>query len=194
MLRLAPVKTYGSAAAPLQGGHAQVRTARALLVPARVAAAECAQLLGEDGVPKRIDSFAMAIQMGCTVYELEEVELSYAPPFGSAKDPVNFAGMVAADILRGDMPVCHWDSMDSGVLLDVRNGPELAVESLPGAVNIPLPELRARLGELPRDHEIHVFCRSGQRSYYATRVLLQNGFTARNIAGGMLTHSMRSEG
>ena len=69
-----------------------------------------AQVLGEDGVPKRIDSFAMAIQMGCTIYDLEESELCYAPPYGSAKDPVNFAGMVAADVLRGDMPISHWDS------------------------------------------------------------------------------------
>jgi NADPH-dependent 2,4-dienoyl-CoA reductase/sulfur reductase-like enzyme/rhodanese-related sulfurtransferase len=148
-----------------------------------------AQVLGEDGVPKRIDSFAMAIQMGCTIYDLEEVELCYAPPFGSAKDPVNFAGMVAADVLRGDMPLCHWQSVDNGFLLDVRNPPELLVENVPGALNIPLPELRARLGELPRDREILVFCRSGQRAYYATRVLLQNGFKARNIAGGMLSHS-----
>ena len=122
-----------------------------------------AQVLGEDGVPKRIDSFAMAIQMGCTIYDLEESELCYAPPFGSAKDPVNFAGMVAADILRGDMPLCHWSSLDNGFLLDVRNPPELAVESVPGALNIPLPQLRARLDELPRDREISVICRSGQR-------------------------------
>jgi NADPH-dependent 2,4-dienoyl-CoA reductase/sulfur reductase-like enzyme/rhodanese-related sulfurtransferase len=148
-----------------------------------------AQVLGEDGVPKRIDSFAMAIQMGGTIYDLEEAELCYAPPFGSAKDPVNFAGMVAADILRGDMPNCHWSSVDGGFLLDVRNPPELSVESVPGALNIPLPELRARLGELPRDREILVFCRSGQRAYYATRILLQNGFKARNIAGGMLSRS-----
>jgi NADPH-dependent 2,4-dienoyl-CoA reductase/sulfur reductase-like enzyme/rhodanese-related sulfurtransferase len=148
-----------------------------------------AQVLGEDGVPKRIDSFAMAIQMGCTIYDLEEAELSYAPPFGSAKDPVNFAGMVAADILRGDMPLCQWGSVDGGFLLDVRNPPELAVESVPGALNIPLPELRARLGELPRDREIFVFCRSGQRAYYAERILLQNGFKARNVAGGMLSRS-----
>jgi NADPH-dependent 2,4-dienoyl-CoA reductase/sulfur reductase-like enzyme/rhodanese-related sulfurtransferase len=148
-----------------------------------------AQLLGEDGVPKRIDSFAMAIQMGCTIYDLEEAELCYAPPFGSAKDPVNFAGMVAADILRGDMPLCHWNAVDGGFLLDVRNPPELAVESIPGALNIPLPELRARLGELPRDREILVTCRSGQRAYYATRILLQNGFKARNIAGGTLSRS-----
>ena len=148
-----------------------------------------AQVLGEDGVPKRIDSFAMAIQMGCTIYDLEEVELCYAPPFGSAKDPVNFAGMVAADVLRGDMPLCHWQSVDNGFLLDVRNPPELLVENVPGALNIPLPELRSRLGELPRDREILVLCRSGQRAYYATRVLLQNGFKARTIAGGMLSHS-----
>jgi NADPH-dependent 2,4-dienoyl-CoA reductase/sulfur reductase-like enzyme/rhodanese-related sulfurtransferase len=149
-----------------------------------------AQVLGEDGVPKRIDSFAMAIQMGCTVYDLEESELCYAPPYGSAKDPVNFAGMVAANILRGDMPVCHWNSLDNGFLLDVRNPPELAVESVPGALNIPLPKLRARLGELPRDREILVFCRSAQRSYYATRILLQDGFKARNLSGGMLSRSM----
>ena len=148
-----------------------------------------AQILGEDGVPKRIDSFAMAIQMGCTVYDLEESELCYAPPFGSAKDPVNFAGMVAGNILRGDMPVCHWDAVDGGFLLDVRNPPELAVESVPGAVNIPLPTLRARLGELPKDREILVLCRSAVRAYYATRILLQNGFRARNIAGGMLSRS-----
>ena len=131
----------------------------------------------------------MAIQAGLTVYDLEESELAYAPPFGSAKDPVNFAGMVAVDILRDDMPICHWDSVDGGFLLDVRQPAELAVEHVPGAVNIPLPQLRARLGELPRDREILVICRSGQRAYYATRILLQNGFKARNISGGMLSRS-----
>jgi NADPH-dependent 2,4-dienoyl-CoA reductase/sulfur reductase-like enzyme/rhodanese-related sulfurtransferase len=148
-----------------------------------------AQILGEDGVPKRIDSFAMAIQMGCTVYDLEEAELCYAPPFGSAKDPVNFAGMVAANVLRDDMPVCHWESIENGFLLDVRNPPELEVESVPGAVNIPFPQLRSRLEELPRDREILVICRSATRAYYATRILLQNGFQAKNISGGMLARS-----
>jgi len=148
-----------------------------------------AQVLGQDGVTKRIDSFAMAIQMGCTIYDLEEAELCYAPPFGSAKDPVNFAGMVAADVVRGDMPLCHWGSVDGGFFLDVRNPEELAVESVPGATNIPLPNLRERLGEIPRDREILVICRSGQRAYYATRILLQNGFKARNISGGMLSRS-----
>jgi NADPH-dependent 2,4-dienoyl-CoA reductase/sulfur reductase-like enzyme/rhodanese-related sulfurtransferase len=148
-----------------------------------------AQVLGQDGVTKRIDSFAMAIQMGCTIYDLEEAELCYAPPFGSAKDPVNFAGMVAANIVSGDMPVSHWDSIKDGFLLDVRNPAELAVEAIPGALNIPLPALRARLNELPRDREIHIICRSAQRAYYATRILLQNGFKARNISGGMLSRS-----
>jgi len=148
-----------------------------------------AQALGEDNVDKRISALAMAIQMGATVYDLEEAELCYAPQFGSAKDPVNFAGMVAADVLRGDMPISHWDSADNALLLDVREPVELAVESAPGVVNIPLGQLRARLGELPRDREIRVICRSGQRAYYATRVLLQKGFKARNLAGGMLSRT-----
>jgi NADPH-dependent 2,4-dienoyl-CoA reductase/sulfur reductase-like enzyme/rhodanese-related sulfurtransferase len=149
-----------------------------------------AQALGQDGVEKRIDALAMAIQMGATVYDLEEAELCYAPPFGSAKDPVNFAGMVPADVLRGDMPLSHWTSVGGEFLLDVRNPPEIVVESVPGAVNIPLPELRARLGELPRDREILIICRSAQRAYYATRILQQNGFKARNLSGGMMSRSM----
>jgi NADPH-dependent 2,4-dienoyl-CoA reductase/sulfur reductase-like enzyme/rhodanese-related sulfurtransferase len=151
-----------------------------------------AQALGEDGpaVDKRISALAMAIQMSATVYDLEEAELCYAPQFGSAKDPVNFAGMVAADVLRGDMPLSHWDSLNGAFLLDVREAVELAVEGVPGAVNIPMGQLRSRLGELPRDREIHVICRSAQRAYYATRVLLQNGFKAKNISGGMLSRAM----
>jgi NADPH-dependent 2,4-dienoyl-CoA reductase/sulfur reductase-like enzyme/rhodanese-related sulfurtransferase len=150
-----------------------------------------AQALGEDGpaVDKRISALAVAIQMGATIYDLEEAELCYAPQFGSAKDPVNFAGMVAADVLRGDMPLSHWASLDGAFLLDVREPVELAVERLPSAVNIPLGQLRARLGDLPRDREIHVVCRSGQRAYYATRILLQNGFKAKNVSGGMLARA-----
>jgi NADPH-dependent 2,4-dienoyl-CoA reductase/sulfur reductase-like enzyme/rhodanese-related sulfurtransferase len=155
-----------------------------------------AQALGEDGpaVDKRISALAVAIQMGATIYDLEESELCYAPQFGSAKDPVNFAGMVAADVLRGDMPLSHWDSLDEAFLLDVRNPAELVLESVPGAVNIPLPQLRSRLGELPRDREIHIICRSAQRAYYATRILLQNGFKAKNISGGMLSRAMYALG
>jgi NADPH-dependent 2,4-dienoyl-CoA reductase/sulfur reductase-like enzyme/rhodanese-related sulfurtransferase len=145
-----------------------------------------AQAVGEDGVDKRISTLAMALQMNATIYDLEEAELCYAPQFGSAKDPVNFAGMVAADILHGDMPLVHWDATDGGFLLDVRQLAELAVEQVPGAVNIPLGQLRSRLDELPRDREILVICRSGQRAYYATRILVQSGFKARIISGGML--------
>ena len=153
-----------------------------------------AQAVGQDGVDKRIDAIAMAIQLDGSVYDLEEAELCYAPQFGSAKSPVNFAGMVAADVLHGDLPLAHWNSIRDEFLLDVRNPEELAVEHVPGAVNIPLPQLRSRLGELPREREILVICRSGQRAYYATRILLQNGFKARNLSGGMLSRTTISTG
>jgi NADPH-dependent 2,4-dienoyl-CoA reductase/sulfur reductase-like enzyme/rhodanese-related sulfurtransferase len=148
-----------------------------------------AQALGEDNVDKRISALAVALQMRATIYDLEEAELCYAPQFGSAKDPVNFAGMVASDVLRGDMPLSQWDSAEKGFLLDVREPVELALENVPGALNIPLGQLRARLGELPRDREILVICRSGQRAYSATRILLQKGFKARNLTGGMLSRT-----
>jgi NADPH-dependent 2,4-dienoyl-CoA reductase/sulfur reductase-like enzyme/rhodanese-related sulfurtransferase len=151
-----------------------------------------AQAAGLDGpaVDKRISALAVAIQMGATVYDLEEAELCYAPQFGSAKDAVNFAGMVAADVLRGDMPLAQWSDTGDAFLLDVRQPVELVVESVPGAVNIPLPQLRKRLHELPRDREIHVICRSAQRAYYATRILVQNGFSVRNLSGGMLARAL----
>src|SRR5512139_869690 len=117
-----------------------------------------AQALGEDGVDKRISVLASMLQMGATIYDLEEAELCYAPQFGSAKDPVNFAGMVAADVLKGDMPLSHWSSARTGFLLDVRDQVELSVENVPDAVNVPLSQLRSRLAELPRDREIHVIC------------------------------------
>jgi len=155
-----------------------------------------AQALGQDGpaVDKRISALAMAIQMGATIYDLEEAELCYAPQFGSAKDPVNFAGMVAANVIRGDLPLTHWDGCGNGFLLDVREPVELSVESVPGAVNIPLGQLRTRLEELPRDREILVICRSAQRAYIATRILIQSGFDARTLAGGTLSRAMYSMG
>ena len=152
-----------------------------------------AQAVGKDGVDKRIDALALAIQLGGTIYDLEEAELCYAPQFGSAKSPVNFAGMVAADVVSGDMPLTHWNSGENGLLLDVRHPAELAVEQVQGALNIPLDQLRSRLDELPRDREIHVICRSGQRAYYATRILLQNGFKARTLSGGMLSRTILAE-
>jgi len=118
-------------------------------------------------------------------HDLEEAELCYAPQFGSAKDPVNFA----ADVLTDDMPINHWKEALDGFILDVRETFELAVENIPGATNIPLGQLRARLSELPKDKEINVICRSGQRAYYATRILLQNGFNAKNVSGGMISYA-----
>jgi NADPH-dependent 2,4-dienoyl-CoA reductase/sulfur reductase-like enzyme/rhodanese-related sulfurtransferase len=148
-----------------------------------------AQALGLDGVDKRISVIAGFLQMGATIYDLEEAELCYAPQYGSAKDPVNFAGMVAADVLRGDMPLSHWEEAKDGFILDVREPFELAVENIPGATNIPLGQLRGRLNELPKDKVIYILCRSAQRAYYATRILLQNGFKAKNISGGMISYA-----
>jgi len=148
-----------------------------------------AQAFGEDGVDKRISVLAAFLQMGATVYDLEEAELCYAPQFGSAKDPINLAGMVAANVLRGDLPICQWDAATSGFLLDVREPDEVAVEHVPGVLHISLRELRARLDELPRNREILVVCRSGQRAHTATRILLQHGFMAKDVSGGMLSRA-----
>ncbi len=149
-----------------------------------------AQVMGEDGVAKRIDSFAMAIQMGCTVYDLEESELCYAPPFGSAKDPVNFAGMIAANILRGDMPVCHWDSTQTGNFFSMsgilRNWTSKRYQ---GLLTSRCRNCARDSANSPKTGRSWSFCRSAQRAYYATRILLQNGFKARNISGGMLSRS-----
>ena len=155
-----------------------------------------AQALGQDGpaVDKRISALAIAIQMGATIYDLEEAELCYAPQFGSAKDPVNFAGMVAGNVVRGDMPLTHWDCSGNAFFLDVREPVELSLEGVPGALNIPLGQLRTRLEELPRDREILVICRSAQRAYTATRILVQNGLDARALSGGTLARAMYSLG
>jgi len=149
-----------------------------------------AQAAGEDGVDKRVDAIAMAVQLGGTIYDLEEAELCYAPQFGGAKDPVNFAGMIAADVLRNDMPLAHWGAGETGFLLDVREPDEFSEGHAPEALNIPLNELRSRLGELPRERPISVYCLSGQRAYYATRILLQHGYEARNLAGGILARGL----
>jgi rhodanese-related sulfurtransferase len=148
-----------------------------------------AQAVGEKGVESRVNALAMTIQFGGTVYDLEEAELCYAPQFGGAKDPVNFAGMIGADILRGDMPLSHWSAAAGAFLLDVRDEDEVVEEPVPGCLNIPLNQLRGRLAELPRDREILVTCRSGQRAYYATRILLQHGYQARNLSGGRLSRA-----
>ena len=149
-----------------------------------------AQAVGEADVARRIDVIATAIQFGGTVYDLEEAELCYAPQFGGAKDPVNFAGMIASNALRGDNPLADWGQLgsDGAFLLDVRDPDEFEEGHIPGAVNLPLNEIRTRMEELPRDREISIYCGVGQRAYYATRLLLQNGYRAKNLAGGIRTY------
>jgi NADPH-dependent 2,4-dienoyl-CoA reductase/sulfur reductase-like enzyme/rhodanese-related sulfurtransferase len=153
-----------------------------------------AQAVGADGVDKRIDVLAVAVRAGLTVYDLEEMELSYAPPYGSAKDPVNYAGFTAANVLRGDVQLCHVEDIsnptDGQAVIDVRNPPELKAGGIPGAVNIPLPQLRTRLEELSGDKEYLVTCQAGLRGYLACRILTQNGFKCRNLTGGYKTWSM----
>jgi rhodanese-related sulfurtransferase len=149
-----------------------------------------AQAVGEVGVERRIDVISMAIQMGATVFDLEETELCYAPQYGAAKDPVNMAGMVAANVVRDDVLQAHWkDVHDEGVFcLDVREPAEFRDGSVDGAINIPLGQLRDRLEELPRDREIWVKCSVGQRAYYACRLLSQYGFRVKNLSGGYHTY------
>ena len=155
-----------------------------------------AQAVGGAGVDKRIDVLAVAIQAGMTVFDLEEMELAYAPQYGSAKDPINMAGFVAGGLLRGDHPQVDVEAVlaapvaEQPLLLDVRTPQEFASGHIPGAVNIPLDDLRSRLGELPRDRKIAAYCQVGQRGYLATRILQQNGFSASNIGGGYKTYKL----
>jgi NADPH-dependent 2,4-dienoyl-CoA reductase/sulfur reductase-like enzyme/rhodanese-related sulfurtransferase len=157
-----------------------------------------AQAVGGEGVDKRIDVIATAIRAGMTVHDLADLELAYAPPFGSAKDPVNLAGMAATNILNGDLTLWHAadlpatlpppDSGDAPVLLDVRSAKEFAIGHLPGALNIPHTQLRERWHELPTGRTVLVNCASGFRSYLALRVLRQNGFEdVRSLSGGLTT-------
>jgi NADPH-dependent 2,4-dienoyl-CoA reductase/sulfur reductase-like enzyme/rhodanese-related sulfurtransferase len=151
-----------------------------------------AQAVGEVDVDKRIDVIATAIQLGGTVFDLEEAELCYAPQFGAAKDPVNYAGMIATNHLRGDLPLADWKQLnaDSVSIVDVRDPDEFENGHVPGAINLPLNQVRQRLDELPRDREVWLYCGVGQRAYYATRVLMQNGFRVKNLPGGFRTYSL----
>jgi rhodanese-related sulfurtransferase len=136
-----------------------------------------------------------------TVFDLEEMELAYSPQYGSAKDPINMVGFVASGLLRGEHPQVDVEAvMPTGqrpFLVDVRTPLEFAAGHIPDAVNIPVDDLRSRLGELPRDREIAVYCQVGQRGYLATRILRQAGFGAVNVGGGyktyLLFHPMSSE-
>lgn len=148
------------------------------------------QIVGNDGVDKRCDVFATAMRAGMTAKDLTELELCYAPPFGSAKDPVNMAGYVIENMMSGLVKTFHWHdiekiSKDPGAfLLDTRNPMEYLAGTIPGFVNIPLDSLRDRLDEIPKDKTIYVTCQIGLRGYIAARILMQNGYDVYNLSGG----------
>lgn len=155
-----------------------------------------AQAVGGGGVGKRIDVLALAIQAGMTAYDLEEAQLAYAPQYGSARDPINLAGFVAAGLLRGDHPQIDVEEIldaspgEKPFVLDVRTPEEFVGGHIPGAVNIPVDELRRRLGEVPRDRLIAAYCQAGPLGHLATRILLGYGFRAANLGGGYETYRL----
>ncbi|WP_045388789.1 FAD-dependent oxidoreductase [Vibrio rotiferianus] len=152
-----------------------------------------AQAVGKDGVDKRIDVMAVAQRAGMTVEQLQHLELTYAPPYGSAKDVINQAAFVASNIIKGDATAIHFDEIDNlsedQVLLDVRNPGELeSVGFIEGAINIPVDQLRQRMNELPKDKEIVIYCQVGLRGNVAYRQLVNSGFKASNLLGGYRTY------
>ncbi len=159
-----------------------------------------ASAVGKDGVDKRIDVLATAIRAGLSVFDLQKLELCYAPPFSSAKDPVNMAGYTAANILEDQVKIFHWDDIPSidlknAFLVDVRTPEEFEQSTIPGAVNIPLDDIRDRIDEFPSDKEIYIFCRAGLRGYVASRILTLKGYkNNRNLSGGFLTYTYCRQG
>ena len=159
-----------------------------------------AQAVGRAGVDKRIDVLAVAIRAGMTAADLTELDLAYAPPFSSAKDPVNMAGFMIENILDGLVQQVGWEEAitaaraGEALLLDTRTAGEHARGGVEGALHIPVDELRERMGELPRDARLLVFCASGLRSYVACRILSQHGFACANVAGGYGFHEQVSAG
>ena len=155
-----------------------------------------AQIIGYDGVDKRIDVISTAMRSRLTVFDLERLELAYAPMYSSAKDPVNIAGYTAANILKGDCPVFHWNEIPqidsaTSVIIDVRTEDEFQQGSIPGAVNIPVDSLRDRLSELSQEKNLYVYCQVGLRGYIALRILKQHGFArVRNLSGGYKTYQL----
>lgn len=153
-----------------------------------------AQAVGVEGVDKRIDVISTAMQGGMRVYDLEELELAYAPPFNTSRDPANIVGFVAANQLRGDVKLVNWDQVDqidrhSTTILDVRLPEELALGSIDGAINIPIETIRQHINEIPKDRSVLLYCQTGQRSYFASRILQQMGFDCYNLSGGYKTYS-----
>lgn len=153
-----------------------------------------AQAVGAQGVDKRIDDIAGIIRSEGTIYDLQELELAYAPPFSSAKDPVNMAGYVAENIINGDVKMIHWQELSKlnakdVCIIDVRDEEERKAKFIRGSLHIPVNDLRSKLAELPKDKEIIVYCEIGLRGYVAYRILTQHGFTkVRNLCGGWVTY------
>jgi rhodanese-related sulfurtransferase len=148
-----------------------------------------AQIAGFDGVDKRIDILSSAIQRNGTIYELTEFEHAYAPPYSSAKDPINMAGFVAENILQGRLSIYYWDQFDQitpdDLLIDVRTKAEFEAGHIANALNIPVDDLRDRISEIDRNKKIYTYCRAGLRGYLAQRILKQNGFNSIvNLSGG----------
>lgn len=153
-----------------------------------------AQAVGMDGVDKRIDVIATAIKGNLTVFDLTEVELSYAPPYSSAKDPVNMAGYVASNIINGEVETVQWYEIDDivkngGLLVDVREPMEREMGYINGSINIPLGEIREKLHTLPKNETVYVSCQVGLRGYLAARILSENDFRVKNLDGGWKTYS-----
>jgi len=157
-----------------------------------------AQVVGVNGVPRTVNVLAAALKAGMTVFDLENLELAYAPPFGSAKDPVNIAGFVASNWLRGDVELVSWDEMArldprDDAVLDVRTKGEWEQGHLDGAVHIPVQELRSRVSELPSAKRWIVYCKIGRRGYIAARILRAHGLRAVNLSGGLDTLKAATE-
>ncbi|MEJ3720836.1 CoA-disulfide reductase [Paenibacillus polymyxa] len=157
-----------------------------------------AQAVGADGADKRIDVIATAIRGHLNVRELADIELAYAPPYSSAKDPVNMAGYVASNIMDGLVQTIQWHEVDDfhrngGLVIDVRDAVELQGGTIPGSMHIPLAEIRERMSEIPRDLEIAVSCQVGLRGYLAARILTQSGYRVRNVDGGYKTYSVMAK-
>ena len=152
-----------------------------------------AQIIGSEGVDKRIDILATSIRKQFTVYDLVDLELAYAPPFSSAKDPANVAGQVACNILAGDVEIVHWHEVqklqeDGAFIVDIREPHEVAKGIINGAINIPLDDLRNRMTELPKDKMLILYCRAGLRSYIGYRMLKANDYQVKSLSGGYLTY------
>lgn len=158
-----------------------------------------AQIVGQEGVDKRIDVVATAIHGGMTVFDLEELELAYAPPYSSAKDPLNIAGFVAANIIKGDVEIAHWHDFrelkdEEAVLIDLRSSKEIeAAGKIPDSLHIPLDQLRGSLDKLDAEKQYVPYCAVGMRGYLAHRILTQNGLRSKNLSGGYRTFAGAKE-